>query len=262
MPQGRNFLISQELGKMKEYNIYRYTWNERIRYSLTGMAAGAVLSYLFYHNLIVCLMFAVAGAAVYPQYQKRILAERQQWLLMVEFKDAMESMTAALAAGYSMENAITEACRDMLLLQGRETKMIQELSEIKKKLRLQHTLDELLLDLGRRSGVEDIVTFAQIYATARRSGGNLVRIMKRTADNITEKIEIQREIRTMIAGKKMEAACMTVIPLCIILYLQIGSPDFLSPLYGNAAGVVFMSAALLIYLAGVIWLRRIMNIQC
>lgn len=140
--------------------------------------------------------------------------------------------------------------------------MIRELSEIRKKLQLQHTLDELLLDLGRRSGVEDIVTFAQIYATARRSGGNLVRIMKRTADNIAEKIEIQREIQTMIAGKKMEATCMMVIPLCIILYLQVCSPDFLSPLYGNPMGVIFMSAALLIYLLGVIWIRRIMNIRC
>lgn len=247
---------------MKDYNSYRYTWREWLRNSFIGMAAGVILSYLFYHNWLLCLATGLTGGALYPKYRKRVLAERQRWSLMVEFKDAMESMIAALAAGYSMENAITEAYHDMLLLQGGETEMIRELSEIKKKLQLQHTLDELLLDLGRRSGVEDIVTFAQIYATARRSGGNLIRIMKRTADNITEKIEIQREIQTMIAGKKMEATCMMVIPLCIILYLQIGSPDFLSPLYGNPMGVVFMSAALLIYLAGVIWIRRIMNIRC
>lgn len=247
---------------MKDYNIYRYTWRERIQNSLIGMAAGVVLSYLFYHNWLLCLATGLAGGALYPKYRKQVLAERQKWSLMVEFKDAMESMIAALAAGYSMENAITEAYHDMLLLQGGETEMLRELSEIRKKLQLQHTLDELLLDLGRRSGVEDIVTFAQIYATARRSGGNLVRIMKRTADNIAEKIEIQREIQTMIAGKKMEAICMMVIPLCIILYLQIGSPDFLSPLYVNPMGVIFMSAALLIYLAGVIWIRRIMNIRC
>lgn len=262
MSKSGNPLREWEWGKVRDYNKYQYTWRELLQNALMGVGAGAMLSYLFYHNWFLCLVGGIVGLAVYPIYRNRVLIERQKWSLMVEFKDAMDSMVAALAAGYSMENAITEAYHDMMLLQGRETRMIQELYEIKKKLRLQHTLDELLLDLGRRSGVEDIVTFAQIYATARRSGGNLVQVMKRTADNIAEKMEMQREIQTMIAGKKMEAVCMTVIPLLIILYLQVCSPEFLAPLYGNVMGALFMSAALIIYIAGAIWSRHIMNIQC
>ena len=158
-----------------------------------------------------------------------------------------------------MENAVSEAYRDMELIQGRETPMLWELGEIKRRLTLGETLDRLLMDLGRRSGAEDIVTFAQIYATARRSGGNLVKVMKRTADNISEKVEIQREIRTAMAGKRMEAVCMMVIPLLIILYLQIFSPGFLDPLYRGLGGRMYMTVFLLVYLAAVLWSRRIMK---
>lgn len=56
----------------------------------------------------------------------------------------------------------------------------------------------------------------------------MVKIMKRTAGNIGEKMEVKREIRTMIAGKRMEAVCMMVVPLGILLYLNTLSPDFCS----------------------------------
>lgn len=158
-----------------------------------------------------------------------------------------------------MENAVTEAYHDLRLLYGKETRMLLELKGIRQRLGLKQSLDLLLLDLGRRSGIEDIITFAQIYATARRSGGNLVKVMKRTADNIGEKMDIQREIQTMIAGKKMEATCMMIIPLLIILYLQIFSPSFLDPLY-QGSGRIFMSMALLVYGGAVVWSRKIMDI--
>jgi len=53
--------------------------------------------------------------------------------------------------------------------------------------------------------------------------------MKRTADNISEKIETKREIETVIAGKKMEARCMNVIPfgslsICVVFHRDFWIP--------------------------------------
>ena len=171
-------------------------------------------------------------------------------------------MVSALAAGYSMENAITEAYRDMKLLHSEDTRMMRELWDIQQKISMHQPLDEVLSAFASKSGVEDIITFAQIYATARKSGGNLVKVMKRTAQNISEKMEIQREIQTMIAGKKMEANCMTAIPLFIILYLQICSPGFLDPLYEGFFGRLFMTGAFFVYLGAAAWSRHLMKIEC
>lgn len=246
---------------MKDYKKYSYSIKEQLQYGVLGMAGSFALLYLFYHSIFICAPFSVAGAVLFLRYEKTKRIQKEKWQLMIEFKDAMDSMVSALIAGYSMENAITEAYRDLQLMYGKETCMLSELKNIRQKLALKQSLDLLLLDLGRRSGIEDIIIFAQIYATARRSGGNLVKVMKRTADNIGEKMDIQREIQTMIAGKKMEATCMMVIPLLIILYLQIFSPGFLDPLYKGISGRLFMSIALLIYGGAVIWSRKIMTIQ-
>ena len=246
---------------MKNYKTYTYTHSRLLQTVLTGALGGCLLFYLFYESSWLCLLGAFIGGAGYVIYRRRILAEAILWQLMTEFKDVMDSMISALVAGYSMENAITEAYHDLQLLGKENSIMTDELHMMMQKLKLKHPLDELLLDLGHRSGLEDIITFSQIYATARRSGGNLVRVMKRTARNIDEKMEMQREIQTMIAGKKMESTCMMTIPLLIILYLKICSPGFLDPLYGNLSGRLFMTVAFVVYIAAVIWSRKIMKIS-
>lgn len=247
---------------MTDYTVFRYGKRDWLTNAMIGAAGSSFILYLFYQNLWVSLIGSLLGGFFYLQYRRNILAERKRWALMVEFKDAMDSMVSALVAGYSMENAVSEAYHDLLLLYGQETPMLQELGYIRRKLALHQPLDTLLLDLGRRSGVEDMVTFAQIYATARRSGGNLVKVMRRTAENIGEKMEMQREIQTMVAGKKMESTCMMVIPLLIIVYLQVCSPGFLDPVYQGLQGRLFMTAALVVYAAAVLWSRMIMRIKC
>ncbi len=244
---------------MKDYNRYVFTRRERIRYGLCGAAGSFVILYLFYQSVLFCFLASAVGAVLYLRYQKKHLAAGQRWKLMLEFKDAMDSFVSALTAGYSMENAVTEAYRDMQLMYGGETMMLRELRGIRQQLTLHKPLDGLFLDLGRRSGLEDIITFAQIYSTARRSGGNLVRVMKRTAGNISDKVEMEREIQTAVAGKKMEARCMMAVPLFILLYLQIFSPDFLIPLYRGLSGRMFMTAVLAAYAAAVTWSRAILR---
>lgn len=247
---------------MTDYTSFRYEKKEALTSFFVGMAGSFILLYLFYRQFLVSLIGGILGGILYLQYRKKILAERRRWQLMVEFKDGMDSMVSALVAGYSMENAVTEAYRDLGLLHETETPMMQEFGHIRNMIALHQPLDELFLDLGRRSGVEDIITFAQIYMTARKSGGNLVKVMKRTAENIGEKMEMQREIQTMVAGKKMESICMTVIPLLILVYLQVCSSEFLNPLYESFLGRLFMTGALIVYGLAVLWSRKIMNIPC
>ncbi len=244
-----------------DYNKYDYSLSERMIYGAIGAAAGLGLMYLFYSNMIMSALGAVIGAGVFLRIKKKGLCDKRKWMLMTEFKDALSSMTAALTAGYSMENAVAEAYKDLKLLYGEERIILAELKDIKAKTELGVPIDESFHDLGVRSGVSDIVVFSQVYVTARKSGGNLVKIMKRTADAINEKMDIDREVRTMIAGKRLESLCMMVIPLLIIVYLRVFSPGFLNPLYHGFGGRVFMSIALGCYFLAVCWSKKIMNIR-
>ena len=247
--------------RMIGYNEYRYSQKEKILYGSFGMFMGLVIAILFYNNIYSVIVFLILGAVFSLKYFRQILIKKQKEKLAIQFKDAMESMISALSAGYSLENSIYEAQKDLALIYKKDDLILQEFDYFLSQIHLHVPVEKLMLDFGERSGLEDIRIFSEILVTAKKTGGNLVKIMKRTSDNIAEKMETKREIETVIAGKKMEANCMNIIPLAIILYLRIFSPDFLDPLYGNLLGMGIMTGALGIYGFAFWWSQKIINIS-
>lgn len=246
---------------MIDYEKYCMSLREKVISYLQGAVLGIALFVLFYQNIWISLLGGVIGAICFSYYKRSELNRRRRQELTLQFKDTMEAFVSAMAAGYSMEYAVREARKDLSHMYCEKDYIMQELREMEKRLELRVSIENLLSDLGDRSNVEEIKIFAEVFQTARRSGGNLLRIMRQTTAGISEKIEIQREIQTMIAGKQLEMRCMTIVPLLIIVYLQFSSPGFLEPLYHNLTGQLIMTAALIIYIVSYLLARRIMRIE-
>ena len=104
----------------------------------------------------------------------------------------------------------------------------------------------MLFRSGERSGLEDIHSLAEVFSIAKRSGGNLINILKYTETLFIQKETIKNEIQTMITGKKLEILIMSMIPAGMISYLSISSPGFLEPLYHNFIGVMIMTGCLIL----------------
>ena len=86
-------------------------------------------------------------------------------------------------------------------------------------------------------------------------------IIRNTADQIGDKIDVKREIDTMLAAKKYEFQVMSVIPFGIVLYMTVSFPEFMGNLYGNIAGRGVMTGCLIIYLDAYGLGRKIIEIE-
>ena len=179
----------------------------------------------------------------------------------MQFKDAIQSFLAALMVGYSIENAWKEAYEDMKLLHKEEEDMMMEFVYMLRQMENNEVLEALLLDFAKRSGISDIWDFAQIFAIAKRSGGDLNGIIKKSVHSICDKIQVKREIQTSIASRKYEQKVMSVIPIAIIAYISLTNPHYFDVLYHNLAGVVIMSICLMIYASSIILAEKIMEIE-
>ncbi len=221
---------------------------------------GGVLSYLFYRNFLCTGILALLVGICGVFWERK--QERKHWKKQInlEFREGMQGIATALNAGYSIENAFAEASKDLELLYGKRSTLAPEFRTIVTKCQLNCPVEDALQELAIRVEVEDIRRFAEIFQTAKRTGGDLIAITRTTADRISEKIEVQREIEAMSAGKRMEAQVMNCVPLGMILYFWICSPDFLSCLYqGN--GRLIMTFFLLVYLLAYYWSERIVQIK-
>ena len=129
------------------------------------------------------------------------------------------------------------------------------------KVRLNRTFEEAFGDLAVRSGLEDIRNFAEVFLAARRSGGELMKIISRTADIIGEKIRIQEDILTATASRRLEQRFMSAIPFLIVFYIELTSPGFFGILYTTLTGRLLMTACLAVFLAAQAVSKRILEIE-
>ena len=67
--------------------------------------------------------------------------------------------------------------------------------------------------------------------------------------------EAEKEIEVAVSAKKLEQKTMNYIPIFLLAFLKLSSRDYMSALYGNLIGVIFMSTYLLAY-AGAIKLAN------
>ena len=188
------------------------------------------------------------------------LEERNKKVAM-EFQTMLKNVSGSLLAGFSLENAFVEAEKELKQMYGEKSYMFLELQNINKKVGMNIPLEEPLEDLAERTGMEDIYNFIDILSFAKRAGGNFVEIIDNTINKMWAKYETAREIDVAISAKKLEQKVMSVIPVVLLAYMKLTSAEYMSVLYGNVAGVLFMTVCLLAYGGAIYLAGKILQIK-
>jgi len=245
---------------MTDYREYKMDMKEKeICIAISGVISG-LISYLFYRSIYAAGIFVIIVPIVWREGTVFCITKRKEQLTL-QFKECIHMIVSSLNAGYSLENAFIEANKDCIVMYGADALMSMELKYINGQVKLNVPIEKILMDFAKRSDIEEILSFCEVFQFAKRSGGDFIKILKNTASKISESIEVKNEIETMTASKKMEQSVMNVMPFGILLYIDVSSPGFLSALYHNVIGVAVMSACLLVYVAAYFLSRKIVDIQ-
>lgn len=101
-----------------DYRKYRAGFVEKLACAAVGAGAAGMAAWLFYRSVWGMLLFPAAYLVCVKKYCTLQKEKRKEQLLM-EFKDAMQSASAALLAGYSVENAWRETEKNFWNCMGR-----------------------------------------------------------------------------------------------------------------------------------------------
>lgn len=184
-------------------------------------------------------------------WQLKMMAKEKQkkkeLQFQIQFKDTVLAVSSALNTGYSVENAFREAQKEMQLIYPEEARISKELMMMVRQMNMQIPMEKILSEFAERMTLEDVNNFVQVFVAARKTGGDMIAIIKNTATQIDEKIEVRREIHTILAAKRYEFQVMSAIPYAIIGYMTLSFPQFMECLYGNVIGIGVMTVCLLGY---------------
>lgn len=199
-----------------DYNNYIMTSKDRFIAFMIGALIAVVVMHVFFGSVIADAVVAVAAGIVLQPYYRNIMKNRIRNKLTAQFRDMLDSVNSSVSAGKVATKAFIDAQNDMKTQHGEDSYIYKELRIINIGVANGEIIENLLGDFGRRSGIEDIESFANVFAIANRRGGNMKDILNETKSILCDKIEIEQEIKTMVGATKNKLYIMMVMPIIIV----------------------------------------------
>lgn len=246
---------------MTDLRTYKFTKKEEILYHCALAAAGLVISYLMYRNILFAIVIIPFSGKI-KGYVTAEIVKRRRRRYMAEFKDFLFMASTAIGAGRSMKDAIAESIPSLANIYGSGSILTSDLRKAYDRMENGGESDvTVLTDMAEACGIEDVHDFVTIYTICKTTGASLITALNKAASVIMEKMSIEREIEELIRRKESEGMAIFAMPALIILFLNICAPDYIAPLYGTLAGRLIMTVVCVSNIGIYGLIQKIVNVE-
>ena len=259
------------------YNVYYMSKKEKTFYSLLAFLVGGCLGLLFYggffknefgdatfmthiSNLIIFVIVGIIAKKIFIPIRTKQILEKKRHTLKLQFRDMLEALNTSLGAGKNVVDSFLSVRDDLKIQYEAEADMIKELDIIIEGIRNNIHIEDILEDLGRRSGIEDIQDFANVFKICYHKGGNIKETVKTTHSILSEKMEIVEDIQTVVTSTKSEQNMMLVMPIVIMAVIKGSSPEFAAN-FATLSGFISTTISILLFVAAYYIGKSILNIK-
>ena len=78
---------------------------------------------------------------------------------------------------------------------------------------------------------------------------------------MTARARIRREARTLTAEGRIGAVVISVMPIFIGLFVYSVNPTYIRPLFHEAFGEILFYGSIVLGLIGILWVRKLVDIE-
>ncbi len=218
-------------GAGEDYTVYVLDAKERMLAIMVGGLLGFVACYFYFNNIAISVVIgAIAAYEAIPVYTKMKLNKRKEELRL-QFRDLLESLSNSYTVGMTSSRAFHAAYEDMKVEHGPDAYITKEMELICLAHDNQgYEIKNLLLDFAKRSGLDDIKSFAGVFDISTDLGGNIAKVIRETRDMISDKIEVELEIQTMVTGQRNQLNVLAIMPFVVSIVSRSFSSDDSNPI--------------------------------
>ena len=169
--------------------------------------------------------------------------------------DMLTMVANALRAGFSFMQAFELISREMDAPMGKEVKLVVN------EVNLGNTIESALNNMQQRVASPDFELVVTAVLIQRQVGGDLAQILDTISETIAERVRMRREVMALTAQGRASAMVVGLVPIALAGALSIFNPNYLKPLIETDMGHMFIIAAVVLELIGVLIIRRIVDIK-
>jgi tight adherence protein B len=213
-----------------------------------SIGAGLLFDSVAAYAALVPLAF---GPALYIEQLRR----RRVRAIEAKIDGFILSLANALKATPSIGNAL--AYTQPLLAAPLDAEVALALKE----MRLGNTVDQALLSMAGRIRSTELDAALSSLLIGRQIGGDLPKILEKTAETLREMARLQGVVRAKTAEGKAQLAVLAVFPALILLLFDTVSQGYFDPLGQSVIGWVVIACALALWVASLLMARKILAVD-
>lgn len=259
------------------YNVYHMSQKEKLIYFLIAFIIGGVVGYLFYGgigkdefgmptmttyilNVVIFVGVGVIAGFLFVPTRIDAIIEKKKSDLNKQFRDMLDALTTSLNAGKNVNESFFSVYEDLKVQYDEDAFILKELELIISGINNNIPIELMLEDFGRRSGNDDIKSFANVFSVSYRKGGNIKDIIRNTHSILSDKMEINEEIETMVTSNKTEQNIMIVMPILLVGMIKMMSPEF-GENFVSPAGLLSTTIGMICFIVAYFVGKAVMNIK-
>jgi tight adherence protein B len=205
------------------------------------------------------LPFAAAGGAVLGMAMPFAFLRHRRSSRMSKFEEqfpeALDLLSRAIRAGHAFTTAMSMVADEAPDPIGPEFRTCFDQQNFGLPLK------EALNALAERVPLLDVRFFVTGVLIQRETGGNLSEILDNLAHVIRERFKILRQVRVYTAHGRMTGYVLMGLPAALAIVLSFINPEHMGLLFRERMGQMMVSAAILLQIAGYLWIRQVVKIE-
>lgn len=245
------------------YNVYHFSKLETIGYFFAAFLVGAAVGYLFYGgigkdefgqpttityvlNILIPVSVGIIAGKMFLPVRNQQIVDKNKSMLARQFRDMLDGLTTSLGAGNNIPNSFMSVQKDMKVQYEEGSFILKELDVIVDGFNNAIPIEQTLNDFGRRSGNDDIESFANVFEVCNRQGGNIQEVIRNTHAILSDKMAVKEDIETVVTSSKNEQNMMLFMPVLLVGMIKLSSKDF-GAYFATPVGVICTTIAVIMF---------------
>ena len=219
-------------------------------------AAGIVVGLLFV--AITGSGFAILIGLAAPLVTRSIVKirlSRKRAAFGDQLPDNLEVLASALRAGHSLVGAMSVVVDDAPEPSRTEFKRVIADEQ------LGVPLDDALGTTVKRMQNKDLDQVALVASLQRDTGGNSAEVLDQVVENIRNRQELRRLIKTLTAQGRMARWIVSLLPVALFFAIWALNPTYIRPLWAEMPGQAFLVMGGIMVIAGSLVIKKIIDIK-
>jgi tight adherence protein B len=230
-------------------------WSEQKFWIVSGILAAVffVLAIFAGGGLLGAAGLAFAAGLGLPRWSLSFLKKRREKAFLKALPDAVDVIVRGIKAGLPLFESIKVVATDS------PEPLKSEFMAIIETQAIGMPLGDACARLYERMPVPEANFFGIVISIQQKSGGNLSEALGNLSKVLRDRKKMAEKIQAMSMEAKASAAIIGSLPPCVMGFVYISTPDYISLLWTHPTGQLMLVACVVWMTIGILVMKKMIN---